>query len=119
MNIGSLVQSEAVVSLDILIPPDGVIPSALESARKRAKQDGLVLVDSLPTTANQPVIAPHDWPKPEAGTRRFTWRAQWMRGTIHKNAMIIVLSVPGAQDKDPKPLTAALNEYGGDGGSDE
>ncbi|MDX2093736.1 MAG: hypothetical protein SFX73_38210 [Kofleriaceae bacterium] len=42
-----------------------------------------------------------DWPKPAAGTGRFTWSARWMRGPIHKNAMLIVLSVPGAQDKIP------------------
>ena len=33
---------------------------------------------------------------------------------IHKNAMQIVLSVPGARDNDPTALTAALREYAGE-----
>jgi hypothetical protein len=291
VDVGSLVQSEAVASLDVLIPADGNIPMALDSARKKAQQDGLVLVDSLPATASEAVITiqlksladeewprhlrgyvaskvdpdelpdlmrsagvvhmeahappsrawhllrtvtmhardlaaaqrgwiydpyraelhspetfaasipdgqlrdvrsftrmmavvstkgdldhvrsiglwrlglpelylpnvvradldrareivrataqtllqnggvtrrgvievdltrlPPDWPKPAAGTRRFTWSARWMRGPIHKNAMLIVLSVPGAQDKDPQPLTTALREYGGEEARDE
>jgi hypothetical protein len=58
---------------------------------------------------------PPDWRKPAAGTGRFTWRATWRRGEIHENAMLIVLSAPGAQEKDPSALAAALRLYDGGG----
>jgi hypothetical protein len=56
---------------------------------------------------------PRDWPKPPSGTGRFTWHARWMRGPIHKNAMLIMLSTPGPQEKDPRALAAALHVYAG------
>jgi hypothetical protein len=57
---------------------------------------------------------PPDWPRPESGTGRFTWRARWMRGPIHQNAMLVVLSAPGATEKDPAALAAALRQYAGE-----
>lgn len=57
---------------------------------------------------------PRDWPRPASGTGRFTWRARWMRGPMHHNAMVIVLSTPAARDKDPSALAAAINQYASD-----
>ena len=57
---------------------------------------------------------PADWPRPGSGTGRFTWRARWMRGPIHENAMVVVLSIPGAKEKDPGALTTALHTYAGE-----
>jgi hypothetical protein len=54
---------------------------------------------------------PPDWLKPASGTGRFTLQARWMRGPIHQNAMLIVLSAPGAKERDPAALAAALREY--------
>jgi hypothetical protein len=56
---------------------------------------------------------PHDWPRPAAGSGRFTWRARWMRGPIHQHAMLIVLSASGAAEKDPAALSAAVHDYAG------
>lgn len=70
VDVGSLVQSDAVASFDILIPADGKTSSALESARTRATTDGLLLVDSLPAETRDPVItielkdlADEEWPR--------------------------------------------------------
>jgi hypothetical protein len=57
---------------------------------------------------------PPDWPRPASGTGRFTWRARWMRGPIHQNAMVVLLSIPGAKEKDPGALAAALHAYAGE-----
>jgi hypothetical protein len=56
VEVGSLVQSQAVISLDVLIPADGDIPTALEAARQSAKRDGVELVDALPSTASHAVM---------------------------------------------------------------
>jgi hypothetical protein len=37
-----------------------------------------------------------------------------MRGPIHQNAMLVVLSAPGATEKDPAALAAALRQYAGE-----
>lgn len=57
VDVGSLVQSQAVISLDVLIPADGDIPAALENARQNVKRDGLALVDRLPSTVSAPTIS--------------------------------------------------------------
>lgn len=57
---------------------------------------------------------PPDWPRPASGTGRFTWRARWMRGPIHQNAMVVVLSIPGAKEKDPGALATALHAFAGE-----
>src|SRR5438067_11413946 len=56
VEVGSLVQSQAVITLDVLIPADGDLPAALETARQNAKRDGLELVDALPSTTNRAVM---------------------------------------------------------------
>jgi hypothetical protein len=57
---------------------------------------------------------PADWPRHASGTGRFILQARWMRGPIHQNAMLIVLSVPEAKEKDPSALAAALHKYTGE-----
>jgi hypothetical protein len=56
VDVGSLVQSQGVISVDVLIPADGDVPAALETARQNANRDGLVLVDALPSTASHAVM---------------------------------------------------------------
>lgn len=56
---------------------------------------------------------PASWPRNASGTGKFTWTARWMRGPIHHNAMVIVLSAPNSRDKDPSPLVTALRLYAG------
>ena len=56
VGVGALVQSQAVITLDVLIPPDGDVPAALETARQNVKRDGIELVDALPSTATHSVM---------------------------------------------------------------
>ena len=53
---GSLVQSQATISLDVLIPREGDLPAAIDRARDDAKSAGLILIDSLPTTTDKQVV---------------------------------------------------------------
>jgi hypothetical protein len=98
--------------------PD-VAPEDLDRARELVRATTQTLLQTGGVTRRGVIevdlsLLPHDWPKPAAGTGRFTWRARWMRGPIHKNAMQIVLSAPGARDKDPSALAAALRLYAGE-----
>ena len=53
VEIGPLVQSYAGISLDVLIPAEGDLPSALQSARDEAKANRLTVVDTFPVALNQ------------------------------------------------------------------
>ncbi len=57
---------------------------------------------------------PPSWPRIGSGGR-FVWSARWMRGPIHDHAMQIVLTVPGAREKDPTALTSAVRSFAGGG----
>lgn len=56
VEVGSLVQSQAVISLDVLIPADGDIPATLDGARQNTKRDGIELVEALPSIATHAVM---------------------------------------------------------------
>jgi hypothetical protein len=51
---GSLVQSHATISLDVLIPRSSDITAALQHAREAVGKQDLFLADSLPTTPTAP-----------------------------------------------------------------
>ena len=94
--------------------PDDALDDAMSlmqaTAQTLVQQDGVVRRGTIEINLSK---LPYDWPRPAAGTGRFTWQARWMRGPIHHNAMVIVLSSPGARDNDPTVFVAALHRYTG------
>ena len=91
--------------------PD-VPDSALHDAMGLVRATAQTLVQNGGVTRRGVIVVdlaelPRDWPRPAAGTHRFTWRARWMRGPIHHDAMEIVLSPDG------EALPPALRQYCG------
>ena len=74
------------------------------SQRRRVTRRGIIELDESTLSPGWPRIG-------SAG--RFVWSARWMRGPIHDHAMQIVLAVPGARDKDPTALMAAVRAFAG------
>lgn len=68
VDVGSLVQSPARMSLDVLVPAGGDVPAALDRARTEATAAGLQVVDVLPSQPTSFVVtiqrfsqADHGW----------------------------------------------------------